>query len=120
LRDPEARLEDILRAARDAAELVSRGRKTFDGDPLLQRAAKNIVSEIGEAAKAIPASVLETIPGVPWRAVKGMRDKVTHDYPEVDLDILWDTLVTSLPAVAGCILDARQQRPGAHTDTDPS
>jgi uncharacterized protein with HEPN domain len=86
---------------------VRRGRKAFDGDPLLQRAAKNIVSEIGEAAKAIPASVLETIPGVPWRAVKGMRDKVTHDYPEVDLDILWDTLVTSIPAVAERIIEVR-------------
>ena len=107
MRDPEARLDDILRAARDAAQLVRRGRKAFDGDPILQRAAKNIVSEIGEAAKAIPAAVLDTIPGVPWRAVKGMRDKVTHDYPEVDLDILWDTLVASVPEVGARILAAR-------------
>ncbi len=37
------------------------------------------------------------MPGVPWKAVKGMRDKMVHDYPEVDLDVLWDTLAYGLP-----------------------
>lgn len=98
--DPDARLDDIVRAARDAADLVRRGRRSFDRDALLQRAAKNIVSEIGEAAKAIPEELLRHIEGVPWKAVKGMRDKVLHDYPEVDLDILWDTLGLGVPTLA--------------------
>lgn len=98
--DPDARLDDIVRAAQDAAELVLRGRQKFDRDPILQRAAKNIVTEIGEAAKAIPEELQERIEGVPWKAVKGMRDKVLHDYPEVDLDIHWDTLSLGIPALA--------------------
>jgi uncharacterized protein with HEPN domain len=43
------------------------------------------------------------MPGVPWKNVKGMRDKVVHDYPEVDLDVMWDTLVHGLPAIASAI-----------------
>lgn len=39
----------------------------------------------------------------PWRAVKGMRDKVVHNHPEVDLDVLWATLVTALPSLGEAI-----------------
>lgn len=98
--EPDARLDDIVRAARDAAALVKRGRRRFEGDAILQRAAKNIVTEIGEAAKAVPDEILERIEGVPWKAVKGMRDKVLHDYPAVDLDILWETMRVGVPALA--------------------
>ncbi len=34
---------------------------------------------------------------VPWRAIAGMRDRTIHRYPEVDLDVLWDTLEFDLP-----------------------
>ena len=93
-------LADILVAAEDAAVIVARGRARFDDDRLLQRAAKNLVAEIGETAKALPDEVIDQIPGVPWRAIKGMREKVVHDYPEVDLDVLWSTLSGSLPDLA--------------------
>jgi uncharacterized protein with HEPN domain len=45
------------------------------------------------------------MPGVPWKNVKGMRDKVVHDYPEVDLDVMWDTLLYGLPAVGIAIIN---------------
>ena len=83
----------------------------FVADQLLIRAAKNIISEIGEAAKGLDDELLATMPGVPWKNVKGMRDKVVHDYPEVDLDVLWETLVHGLPAVGAAI--ANRIEPGS-------
>lgn len=105
MRTGEQRLADILAATTDAARLVEAGHHQFASDPLLIRAAKNIISEIGEAAKAIDDTLLDSIPGVPWKAVKGMRDKVAHDYPEVDLDVLWDTLVHGLPVVHRAVIE---------------
>jgi len=32
-----------------------------------------------------------------------MRDKVVHDYPEVDLEVLWETLLHGLPAIGTAI-----------------
>ena len=61
------------------------------------RAAKNSVTEIGEATKALGAATTDVIPEVPWRAIAGMRDRTIHRYPEVDLDVLWDTIVHDLP-----------------------
>jgi uncharacterized protein with HEPN domain len=95
--DDERRLDDILRAIADAALIGARGRSAFDGEPLVVRAAKNIVTEIGEAAKALSSETTDAIPGIPWRAITGMRDRTVHRYPEVDLDVLWDTIVHDLP-----------------------
>ena len=29
--------------------------------------------------------------GVPWKQIKGMRDKIAHGYGVIDLDRVWDT-----------------------------
>lgn len=34
---------------------------------------------------------------VPWRAIKGMRNRVIHDYGEVDIEIVYETVKVSLP-----------------------
>jgi uncharacterized protein with HEPN domain len=97
--DPVQRLRDIVRVCIDAADLASRGRPAFDDDPLLVRAAKNMVTEIGEAAKGV-GDLQQELPTVPWRALAGMRDRTIHRYPDVDLDLLWDTIVNDLPELA--------------------
>jgi uncharacterized protein with HEPN domain len=99
----ERRLGDILRAGADADALIQRGHSSFVSDPLLIRAAKNILSEIGEAAKALDVRTTSMMPDVPWRAIKGMRDKVVHDYPELDIDLLWDTLAHGAPPLRASI-----------------
>jgi uncharacterized protein with HEPN domain len=100
------RYRHILEACRDGAELVVRGRPAFDADALLVRAAKNVLSEIGEAAKAIDRldeSELERTGYARWREVKGMRDVVAHQYQAVELDVLWDTLAKDLPDIGNAV-----------------
>jgi uncharacterized protein with HEPN domain len=111
VRHYEDRLSDIVQAVNDGAELVKRGHTAFLADPLLIRAAKNIIAEIGEAAKDLDDALLATMPGVPWKNVKGMRNKVVHDYPEVDLDVMWDTLVHGLPVVGAAIANRAKPSP---------
>jgi uncharacterized protein with HEPN domain len=76
--DDRRRLDDIVAATSDAALLVQGGRAAFDADPLVVRAAKNIVAEIGEATKALSSDTTDAIAGVPWRAIAGMRDRTIH------------------------------------------
>lgn len=100
MNDDRRRLDHILAATDDAESIVRQGRTAFDADPLVVRAAKNIVTEIGEATKALSATTTDAITGVPWRAIAGMRDRTIHRYPDVDLDVLWNTLAHDLPALA--------------------
>lgn len=34
---------------------------------------------------------------IPWKSIKGMRNKIVHDYENVDLSVLWGTIKNSLP-----------------------
>ena len=36
-------------------------------------------------------------PSIPWTAVYGLRNRIVHDYGNVDLGIIYDTLKTSIP-----------------------
>jgi uncharacterized protein with HEPN domain len=94
------RLHDIVAAVDDAKVIIERGRAAFDADPLTVRAAKNIVTEIGEATKALTTATTSAISDVPWRAIAGMRDRTIHRHPEVDLDVMWDTMEHDLPQLA--------------------
>jgi len=54
---------------------------------------------IGEAVKNVPDRVRKKYPGVEWRAVAGMRDKLIHDYVTVDYDIVWEVVTDKVPAL---------------------
>lgn len=36
---------------------------------------------------------------VPWIAIKGMRNKIVHDYGYVDLTIVYDTVIHGIPEI---------------------
>jgi uncharacterized protein with HEPN domain len=36
-------------------------------------------------------------PEVPWRSMRGMRNRIAHGYFEINLDIVWETVQTALP-----------------------
>ncbi len=56
------------------------------------------IMQIGEYAKRLSDGfVAETGDRINWKAVKGMRDIVAHNYDSVDPDIIWDTATKNIP-----------------------
>ena len=36
---------------------------------------------------------------VPWRNMRGMRNRIAHGYFDINLEVVWDTVQTALPAL---------------------
>lgn len=101
----EHRLEDYLdhmrQAATDACTYVEGLQKDdFLDDRRTQQAVTMSVIICGEAATKIMESYTDfanSHPEIPWRGMRGMRNRIAHGYFDINLDIVWDTVQTALP-----------------------
>jgi uncharacterized protein with HEPN domain len=101
----DAYLQHILEAIDRATAYAKKARtfEAFEQDVLLQDGIIRNIGVIGEAAVKIGLSdpeLVATYHTVPWRDMQTMRHKLIHDYFDVDLSIVWDTVQRDLPALA--------------------
>jgi uncharacterized protein with HEPN domain len=103
-------LSHMLEAARLAREYVRDLNKAdFLQDRRTQQAVVLNLLTIGEAAGRIVNECKEFAtahPEIPWAQMRGMRNRMAHGYFDVDLNIVWDTLQSSLPDLESLLQNA--------------
>ena len=94
-------LQHILQAASDACGFAGGMRKeAFLADRRTQQAVTMNLLIIGEAAAKMlerHADFVERHPEIPWRSMRGMRNRIVHGYFDIDLGLVWETVQTALP-----------------------
>lgn len=55
--------------------------------------------QVSENAKKLSDEIKETNRDVPWRALAGFRNRIVHDYGNVDLNIVYETLKNDIPSI---------------------
>jgi len=92
------RLHHILDAAKEAeAFIIDKNRNELNNDRKLELALIKCIEIIGEAATNISKESREELPQIPWTEIISMRNRLIHAYFEINLDILWKTVVEDLP-----------------------
>lgn len=96
-------LEHMRVSARDAISFTEGMVKAdFLVDRRTQQAVTMSVIIVGEAATKVMdrhPDFVEAHPDIPWRSMRGMRNRLTHGYFDVDLNIVWQTVESALPAL---------------------
>jgi len=72
-------------------------REDLDADRKLSLSLVRLLEIIGEAAKGITAEFRQEHSELPWRSMVGMRDRLIHGYFDINLDIVWKTVINDLP-----------------------
>ena len=100
--DDVAYLARMLEMA-NTAQRITEGKTNHDlrNDEVLQLAVTNALSLIGEAARHVSPQMRTGIPNIPWNQVIGMRNRIVHNYFEINFDRVWDTISNDLnPLIA--------------------
>lgn len=97
-KDDLVRLRHMLDAAREA-EFFARNktRSSLDIDRKLVLALVKSIEIVGEAAANVTNKCREDLPQIPWPNIIGMRNRLIHAYFDINLDILWKTVIEDLP-----------------------
>jgi uncharacterized protein with HEPN domain len=91
-------LLDILDAARLALSYTeSTTEETFYSDIQCQDSVIRRLEIIGEAARRISETTRAAFPKLPWDEMVGLRNVLIHEYDDVDLSIVWNTIRNDLP-----------------------
>lgn len=94
------RIQDILESI---AQINARVKEiTFDDFTENQTMVKSVLYDfiiIGEATRNIPPEIQSRYPQIPWRLMAGMRNVATHEYFQVDLSRVWETIQDDLPTL---------------------
>jgi uncharacterized protein with HEPN domain len=110
-------LGHIQRAAADACAFVEgMSKEDFLADRRTQQAVIMSLVIIGEAASKVmdrDPQFTADHPTVPWRSMRGMRNRIAHGYFEINLDIVWDTVQSALPELVGQLAKVRSNKTDA-------
>jgi len=71
----------------------------FLANGMMQDAVMRRIEIVGEAARLISDELQEKHPELPWSEMRAIRNKIVHDYLEINADVIWDTAQTDLPAL---------------------
>jgi len=103
MRDDREKLRDILEAIERINRYAIQGRQAFEQNELIQTWFIQNLQVIGEAARSLAPETREKYPAIPWTKMIGMRNILTHNYFEIDLDIVWVVIEQELPTLKQAI-----------------
>lgn len=87
----------------------------FAEDEVLRRACTRSFEVIGEAVKKLSPRLRAAHDAVEWQKIAGMRDRLIHNYFDVDYRVLWDAVQRNLPVLRSQIegiLEDEENRSG--------
>ena len=54
---------------------------------------------IAEAARRVSELTRQGLPNISWQEINGMRNRLVHEYDDVNLNIVWDVVQLEIPSL---------------------
>ena len=79
--------------------LLGVSKEAFLKNAMMQDAVMHQIEIIGEASNSVSGEFRDLHSELPWMQMRAIRNKIVHDYREINLDVIWDTARNDLPAL---------------------
>jgi uncharacterized protein with HEPN domain len=92
-------LADMARLFDSAERIAARGFDAFTdpADDTQRLATETILIRLAEIGSRLPESFRSAHPKTGWKALRAIRNRVSHDYRSVDAIIIWAVIEGRLP-----------------------
>ncbi|WP_294254862.1 DUF86 domain-containing protein [uncultured Comamonas sp.] len=105
-------IDHMQQAAADACGfVVDMTRDEFEADKKTQQAVIMSLIILSEAATKVMdcySDFAAANSDVPWRAMRGMRNRIAHGYFDINIDVVWDTVKIALPELQKKLIAVRK------------
>ena len=72
-------------------------------DRMYQKAIVMSLINIGELSKSFTDDYLDTMPQIPWKAIRGFRNIAAHQYEIIDFDDVQKTIREDIPILKAAL-----------------
>lgn len=93
-------LEDIIEhceKVEQIARLCNNNFATFSSEDVYESSCAFHVMQIGELSNALSDNFKNNHPEVEWFKIVGLRNRIAHEYGDIDVASLWKTVEESIP-----------------------
>ena len=82
----------------------------LEENEVLQDSVMFRLIQISENSDKLTQNFKDQHPEIAWRALKGMRNRIVHNYGGVDMGIIYDTVTNDIPATLKELLASGENR----------
>jgi uncharacterized protein with HEPN domain len=97
-------IDDILTRAETLREIMTGvNLEEFLNIQVTRLAAERLLGIIGEAASKVSSETRDSMPGVPWREMSGTRNRLAHDYANINQTLIYQIATVSVPEMVAIL-----------------
>ncbi|MGE0119925.1 MAG: DUF86 domain-containing protein [Dongiaceae bacterium] len=93
---------------------------SFRSDPIARHAAAYAIQIISEAVRHIPDEWLADYPTEPWTQIKGIGNRIRHEYFRLDDAILWQVITQDSHALKSAMQSMLDRHDSKSSQTSSS
>ena len=98
-RKPSVIINDIMKCIeRIQLYTINLSFDEFSSEFMIAEACLYNIQVIGEAVSKLPEEIKEISPHIPWTLIKGMRNRLIHEYFGTDMQLVWNVIKNELPS----------------------
>ncbi|HEY8499713.1 MAG TPA: HepT-like ribonuclease domain-containing protein [Clostridia bacterium] len=70
--------------------------ESFENNKMMVEACVFNLSQIGELVNKFDTEFISTHADIPWNKIRGLRNRIIHDYEGINLKLIWEIITADL------------------------